>query len=42
MIPRTVWSAEPARLRSSVRRFLQDEVVPRHDVRNKAGPVARA
>mgnify|MGYP006299902987 FL=1 len=42
MIPRTVYSDEHEQLRSSVRRFLQDEVVPHHDAWEKAGQVARA
>jgi acyl-CoA dehydrogenase len=41
MIPRTVYDEEHEQLRSSVRRFLEDEVIPYHDAWEKAGQVDR-
>jgi len=41
VIPRTVYDEEHEQLRGSVRRFLEDEVVPHHDAWEKAGQVDR-
>jgi len=41
MIPRTVYDAEHEMFRESMRRFLQDEVVPHHAEWEKAGQVDR-
>ena len=41
MIPRTVYDDEHELFRASVRRFLQDEVVPHHDRWEKEGQVDR-
>ncbi len=41
MIPRTVYDAEHEMFRESIRRFLQDEVVPHHAEWEKAGQVDR-
>jgi alkylation response protein AidB-like acyl-CoA dehydrogenase len=41
VIPRTVYDEEHEQLRSSVRRFLEDEVIPHHDAWEKAGQVDR-
>ena len=41
MIPRTVYEAEHEMFRESVRRFLQDEVMPHHAEWEKAGQVDR-
>ncbi|MEM1402909.1 MAG: acyl-CoA dehydrogenase family protein [Pseudomonadota bacterium] len=41
MIPRTVYDAEHEMFRESVRRFLQDEVLPHHSEWEKAGQVDR-
>ena len=41
MIPRTVFGEEHEMFRSSVRRFLQEEVVPFHDAWEKDGQVDR-